>query len=46
MVSAPNKYPAIEENTTLNDKRIFVISLKSEIAECLIADAVVLKIEA
>ncbi|GAA3646374.1 hypothetical protein GCM10022397_34090 [Flavivirga jejuensis] len=29
----PNKYPANEEKTTLNAKRIFVISLKSEITE-------------
>ena len=32
-VSAPNKYPASDENTTLNESRIFVISLKSEIIE-------------
>lgn len=32
-VSAPNKYPAIEENTTLKESRILVISLKSEITE-------------
>jgi hypothetical protein len=27
-LSAPSKYPAIEENTTLTDKRILVISVK------------------
>jgi hypothetical protein len=27
-LSVPSKYPAIEENTTLTDKRILVISVK------------------
>lgn len=31
--STPNKYPASDEKTTLIDRRIFVISLKSEITE-------------
>jgi hypothetical protein len=33
MDSTPNRYPASEENTTLKDSRILVISLKSEITE-------------
>lgn len=32
-LSTPNKYPAIDENTTLTDSLIFVISLKSETHE-------------
>jgi hypothetical protein len=32
-LSAPNRYPAIEENTTLTDKRILVISVKFLINE-------------
>ena len=28
MVSAPSKYPATEENTTLTERRILVISVK------------------
>lgn len=35
MVSAPNKYPAIDENTTLTDNRILVISLKSVMTEAI-----------
>ncbi len=33
--TAPNKYPASAEKTTLTDNLIFVISLKSEIIEAL-----------
>jgi len=33
MVSTPNKYPAIDEKTTLTESLILVISLKSEIIE-------------
>jgi hypothetical protein len=45
MVSAPRRYPAIEENTTLRDNPILVISLKSVITEAVdTEDFVVLKL--
>ena len=34
MESAPSKYPATEEKTTLTDNRIFVISVKFRMMDC------------
>lgn len=40
MVSTANKYPANEEKTTLRDKPILVISLKSEIMLVFVAEVI------
>jgi len=40
--SAPRRYPAIEEKTTLTANLILVISLKLDIAEVIVIDELVL----